>query len=72
MLYRFLCCSAKGMRSIINEPVSAPPPAWLGLYSTAPVGSIRGLVEGIVWNVVFAWIAAITFGTIYNSLAPEH
>ena len=46
--------------------------AWLGLYSTAPVGSIRGLVEGIIWNVVFAWIAAITFGTIYNSLAPEH
>ena len=44
--------------------------AWLGLYSTAPAGSVRGLVEGIIWNVVFAWIAAITFGVTYNSLAP--
>jgi hypothetical protein len=43
--------------------------AWLGLYSTAPVGSVRGLVEGIIWNVVFAWIAAITFGATYNGLA---
>lgn len=40
--------------------------AWLGLYSTAPVGSTRGLVEGIIWNVVFAWISAITFGVTYN------
>jgi hypothetical protein len=45
--------------------------AWLGLYSTAPAGSVRGLVEGIIWNVVFAWIAAITFGVTYNSLAPS-
>jgi hypothetical protein len=45
--------------------------AWLGLYSTAPVGSVRGLVEGIIWNVVFAWISAITFGVTYNSLAPS-
>ena len=45
--------------------------AWLALYSTAPVGSVRGLVEGIIWNVVFAWISAITFGVTYNSLAPS-
>ena len=45
--------------------------AWLGLYSTAPVGSVRGLIEGFIWNVVFAWTAAITFGVVYNSLAPR-
>jgi hypothetical protein len=45
--------------------------AWLGLYSTAPVGSVTGLVEGIIWNVVFAWIAAITFGATYNRIAPS-
>jgi hypothetical protein len=45
--------------------------AWLGLYSTAPVGSFRGLVEGMIWNVVFAWISAIAFGVTYNSLAPS-
>ena len=52
-------------------PNAALTHAWLGLYSTAPVGSVRGLVEGIIWNVVFAWIAAITFGATYNSLAPS-
>ena len=43
--------------------------AWLGLYSTAPVGSVRGLAEGTIWNVMFAWIAAVTFGSTYNRLA---
>ena len=32
--------------------------AWLGLYSTAPIGSVRGLVEGIIWNVVFVMFPA--------------
>lgn len=43
--------------------------AWLELYSTAPAGSVRGLVEGIIWNVLFAWIAAVTFGATYNGFA---
>lgn len=42
---------------------------WLGLFSTAPVGSVAQLVEGVIWNVVFAWIAAIVFGVVYNRLA---
>ena len=45
--------------------------AFLALYSTAPAGSIRGLAEGIIWNVGLAWIAALIFGTVYNSLAPS-
>ena len=44
--------------------------AWLELYSTAPAGSVRGLLEGIIWNAVFAWIAAFTFGVTYNGFAP--
>jgi hypothetical protein len=44
---------------------------WLGLFSTAPVGSVAQLVEGVIWNVVFAWIAAIIFGVVYNRLAPK-
>ena len=57
--------------SAVLFPNASLTHAWLGLYSTAPVGSVRGLVEGIIWNVVFAWIAAITFGATYNSLAPS-
>ena len=52
-------------------PNAALTHAWLGLYSTAPVGSVRGLVEGIIWNILFAWISALTFGMTYNSLAPS-
>lgn len=44
---------------------------WLSLYSTKPIGSAGQLVEGVVWNVVFAWIAAVIFGLVYNRLAPK-
>ena len=63
-------CSAAALAAVIF-PNAALTHAWLGLYSTAPIGSVGGLVEGIIWNVVFAWIAAITFGVTYNSLAPS-
>jgi hypothetical protein len=44
---------------------------WLGLFSTREMGSAGQLVEGVVWNVVFAWIAAVIFGPVYNWLAPK-
>ena len=44
---------------------------WLNLYSTQPMGSEGQLTEGIIWNVVFAWIAAVVFGLVYNWLAPK-
>jgi hypothetical protein len=44
---------------------------WLGLFSTKPMGSPGQLVEGMIWNVVFAWIAAVVFGLVYNWLAPK-
>jgi hypothetical protein len=45
--------------------------SWLSLYSTRPMGSVGQLIEGVIWNVVFAWIAAVIFGLVYNSLAPK-
>ena len=42
---------------------------WLSLYSTRPMGSVGQLIEGVIWNVAFAWIAAVIFGVVYNSLA---
>ena len=41
---------------------------WLGLFSTAPAGSLANLVEGVIWNVVFAWFSAVIFGLVYNRL----
>ena len=52
-------------------PNAALAHGWLGLFSTAPVGSVTGLVEAIIANIGFAWVSAITFGVIYNRLAPQ-
>jgi hypothetical protein len=35
------------------------------------MGSAGQLIEGVIWNVVFAWIAAVIFGLVYNWLAPK-
>ena len=45
--------------------------SWLGLFSAKPMGSVGQLIEGVIWNVVFAWIAAVIFGLVYNWLAPK-
>ena len=55
----FPCCTSAGSR-LVQFPNASLTHAWLGLYSTAPVGSIRGLVEWIIWK----W-----FGVTYNRLA---
>ena len=44
---------------------------WLGLFSTARMGSVGRLAEGVIWNVVFAWIAAVVVGSVYNWLVPK-
>ena len=43
---------------------------WLELFSAAPIGSGTELIEGVVWNVILAWIAAFVFGVVYNRLSP--
>ena len=42
--------------------------AWVGLFSAAPLGSIRVWIDGIVFSVVFAWITAFVLGAVYNRL----
>lgn len=42
--------------------------AWLTLFSVAPAGSIRNLVEGIIFSVIFGWVSAAIFSAIYNRL----
>jgi hypothetical protein len=39
---------------------------WVGLFSLAPLTSFRVWVDGIVFSVVFGWIAAIVLGLTYN------
>jgi hypothetical protein len=42
--------------------------AWIRLFSVAPMNSVRVWIDGIVFSIVFGWIAAIVFGLIYNRL----
>lgn len=42
---------------------------WLGLFSTAPAGTVWNFAEGVIWSIVAAWFSAAIFGPIYNRLA---
>jgi len=42
------------------------------VFSDAPIGSGRTLVEGIAGSILLAWILAIVFGLTYNRLLPRH
>ena len=44
---------------------------WIALFTTAPVSSVRALVEGVVWSIVFAWIIALVIVPIYNRIAGD-
>jgi len=40
--------------------------AWVGLFSAAPLNSLRVWFDGILFSIVFGWVAAIVFGIVYN------
>ena len=41
---------------------------WLSLFSAAEIGGFRNLIEGIVFSVIFGWIAAAELVIIDNRL----
>jgi hypothetical protein len=41
---------------------------WIGLFSVAPMTSVRVWIDGIVFSIVFGWVAAIVLGLVYNHL----
>jgi len=43
--------------------------AWLNLFTTAPIGSVRAWLEGLLANLVFGGIAGALFAAIYNAAA---
>jgi hypothetical protein len=44
---------------------------WAGVFSTAPMGSARNLVEGIVGSLLFGWVTAAVFGLLYNLMVAK-
>lgn len=41
---------------------------WIGLFSVAPLTSVRVWVDGIVFSTVFGWVAAVVLALSYNRL----
>jgi hypothetical protein len=48
-------------------PFSSPTHAYIGLFTTAPVGSAAALVSGLCWPVVFGALA----GKIVHTYRPQ-
>jgi hypothetical protein len=42
---------------------------WIALFTKAPVGSVRALIEGVIWSIIFGWIIAIVMVPTYNRIA---
>jgi hypothetical protein len=41
---------------------------WIGLFSVAPMTSVRVWIDGIIFSIVFGWVTAVVFGLVYNRL----
>jgi hypothetical protein len=44
---------------------------WIALFTTAPVGSVKALIEGGMRSIVFGWIIAVVMVPIYNRIAGD-
>ena len=44
---------------------------WLGLFSTAEVGSLRNFFDGVIASAISGWITAAVLVTIYNRLITK-
>jgi hypothetical protein len=44
---------------------------WLMLFSAAEAGSLRNLLDGVVFSVLFGWIAAAVLVVIYNRVVKN-
>jgi hypothetical protein len=45
--------------------------AWISLFSVAPLTSARVWIDGIVFSIVFGWVAALVLGLVYNRVATQ-
>jgi hypothetical protein len=41
---------------------------WIGLFSVAPMTSVRVWIDGIVFSIVFGWVTGVALGLVYNGL----
>jgi hypothetical protein len=49
-------------------PASSPTHTYINLFTNAPADSVRALLEGLVWSVLFGGLVGVVFSVIYNAL----
>jgi hypothetical protein len=64
LIVRFVVC----VLARILAPGLQASHAWVGLFTTAPVLSLRAWIEGLVFSVVFGAIAGSIFALAYNAV----
>lgn len=42
--------------------------AWAGLFTAAPLPSVRAWVEGLLASIAFGWLAGTIFALVYNAV----
>ncbi len=58
----FVLCALTGM-TLPQFPLAH---GWVTLFSTAPLGSAKGFIEGLLASIAFGWITAVVIGLVYN------
>ncbi len=58
----FMLCAFGGMML----PGFSLAHGWVTLFSTAPLGSGRNFIEGILGSIAFGWTMAVIVGLVYN------
>lgn len=48
---------------------SSPTHAYIGLFTQAPTQSIRALVEGGLWSLLFGLLSGLVIASLYNMLS---
>ena len=67
-----VCQRCPAQRSCLAAALAFPEwpasHAWIGLFSVAPVNSMRVWIDGLVFSMVFGWLIAIVLALTYNRL----
>jgi hypothetical protein len=53
------------------SPTSQQRRYWITLFTKAPVGSVRALIEGVISSIVFGWVIAIVMVPTYNRIVGD-
>ena len=61
----FLICFLAAI-AFPDLPASKGWIAWISLFSDFPITTIRVLIDGIIFSLVFGWVTALVLGSVYN------